>query len=65
VAIYAITNRRAGERRVGLPSDDTQMACWTLERLVEDGQYIPGQAAGLAMSRGDALDDGLVGGACR
>jgi ADP-ribosylglycohydrolase len=33
-----LPNRRAWGRRVGLPSDDTQLAFWTVEQLVEDGQ---------------------------
>jgi ADP-ribosyl-[dinitrogen reductase] hydrolase len=33
-----LPNWRAWGRRVGLPSDDTQLAFWTLEQLVEDGQ---------------------------
>jgi ADP-ribosylglycohydrolase len=32
-----LPNPRALGRRVGLPSDDTQLAFWTLEQLVEDG----------------------------
>ena len=30
---------------VGLPSDDTQLAAWTLEQLVEDGGHIPENVA--------------------
>jgi ADP-ribosylglycohydrolase len=33
-----LTNWRAFGRRVGLPSDDTQLTFWTLEQLVEHGQ---------------------------
>jgi ADP-ribosylglycohydrolase len=33
-----LPNWRASGRRVGLPSDDTQLAFWTVEQLVEDGQ---------------------------
>jgi ADP-ribosyl-[dinitrogen reductase] hydrolase len=32
-----LPNWRALGRRVGLPSDDTQLAFWTVEQLVEDG----------------------------
>ena len=32
-----LPNWRAWGRRVGLPSDDTQLAFWTVEQLVEDG----------------------------
>ncbi|MGH6953883.1 MAG: ADP-ribosylglycohydrolase family protein [Alphaproteobacteria bacterium] len=31
-----LPNRHAGGRAVGLPSDDTQLALWTLERLIAD-----------------------------
>jgi ADP-ribosylglycohydrolase len=31
----------AGGRPVGLPSDDTQMAFWLLEQLLEDGRLVP------------------------
>ena len=30
-----------GGAAVGLPSDDTQLAFWTLEQLLEDGGLIP------------------------
>jgi ADP-ribosylglycohydrolase len=33
-----LPNWRASGRRVGLPSDDTQLAFWTVEQLAEDGQ---------------------------
>lgn len=36
-----LPNRYAENRPVGLPSDDTQLAAWTLEQLVEDGGYVP------------------------
>ena len=32
-----LPHRYASKRRVGLPSDDTQMAFWLVEQLVEDG----------------------------
>jgi ADP-ribosylglycohydrolase len=32
-----LPNDRAAGRRIGLPSDDTQLAFWTLEQLVERG----------------------------
>jgi ADP-ribosyl-[dinitrogen reductase] hydrolase len=41
-----LPNRYAGGRAVGLPSDDSQMAFWTLEQLVEDGGLIPDRLAG-------------------
>jgi len=36
-----LPNRHAGGRAVGLPSDDTQLAFWTLRRLLEDGRLDP------------------------
>lgn len=36
-----LPNRHAGGRRVGLPSDDTQLAYWTLESLLERGDLDP------------------------
>lgn len=36
-----LPNRHAENRRVGLPSDDTQLACWTLEHLLEYGRVEP------------------------
>jgi len=36
---------RANGRRVGTPSDDTQLASWTLEQLVSDGEYVPANVA--------------------
>jgi ADP-ribosylglycohydrolase len=40
-----LPNRHAGERAVGLPSDDTQMAFWTLEQLLLDGGLVPDNLA--------------------
>jgi ADP-ribosylglycohydrolase len=40
-----LPNPHAGGRAVGLPSDDTQLAFWTLEQLIEDGGYVPGNVA--------------------
>jgi len=36
-----LPNDYAEDRRVGLPSDDTQLAFWTLESLLEHGQLVP------------------------
>jgi len=36
-----LANRRSGGRRVGLPSDDSQLAFWTLESLLECGELNP------------------------
>jgi ADP-ribosylglycohydrolase len=38
-------NRRAGGRAVGLPSDDSQLAFWTLEQLNADGGLVPERLA--------------------
>ncbi len=38
-------NRFADHRAVGLPSDDTQLAFWTLERMTEDGGFVPERVA--------------------
>ncbi|MGE5224224.1 MAG: ADP-ribosylglycohydrolase family protein, partial [Omnitrophica WOR_2 bacterium] len=36
-----LANRKAGDRPVGLPSDDTQMAFWTVEVLLQEGRLDP------------------------
>lgn len=46
-----VPNSYAGHRSVGLPSDDTQLAFWTLEQLLEHGQIIPGHLAELFARR--------------
>ena len=40
-----LPNRHAGGRRVGLPSDDTQLAFWTLESLFAGGKVDPDDLA--------------------
>ena len=40
-----LPNRHADFRPVGVPSDDSQMAFWTLEQLLEDGAYDPARLA--------------------
>ncbi len=45
-----LPNRHAHSRRVGLPSDDTQMAFWTLEHLLREGGLEP-QYLGAAFAR--------------
>ncbi len=40
-----LPNRYAEMRRVGLPSDDTQMAFWTLEQLIADDGLVPDRLA--------------------
>jgi ADP-ribosylglycohydrolase len=37
-------NRDDG-RRVGVPTDDTQLAFWTLEQMLEDGRFAPDNVA--------------------
>ncbi len=46
-----LANRHARGHRVGLPSDDTQLAFWTLEHLLERGRIIPEQLAQKFCSR--------------
>ena len=46
-----LPNRYASGRAVGLPSDDSQLAFWTLEQLVEDGAFIPDRLAERFASR--------------
>lgn len=38
---HYLPNRHAGNECIGLPSDDTQLAFWTLDRLIEDGRLEP------------------------
>ena len=40
-----LANRKAGHRRVGLPSDDTQLAFWTLEHVLDHGRVVPDRLA--------------------
>ena len=40
-----LPNPFAGGARVGLPSDDTQLAFWTLEQMLADGALVPGNLA--------------------
>ena len=40
-----LPHHRAGGRSVGLPSDDSQMAFWTLEQLLTDGGLVPERLA--------------------
>jgi len=46
-----LPHRWAGNRPVGLPTDDTQMAFWTLERALEDGRLLPERLAKCFVSR--------------
>ena len=40
-----LPNPRLGGRRLGLPSDDTQLAFWTLEQMLADGGFCPERVA--------------------
>lgn len=40
-----LPNVYADWRPVGLPSDDTQLAFWTLEQIIADGEFIPENVA--------------------
>ena len=40
-----LPNRYAGNEPVGLPSDDTQLAFWTLEQMIEDEGFDPDRVA--------------------
>lgn len=40
-----LPNRYAGNQAIGLPSDDTQLAFWTLEQMIADGGFIPENVA--------------------
>jgi ADP-ribosyl-[dinitrogen reductase] hydrolase len=40
-----LPNRHARDEPVGLPSDDTQLAFWTLEQMIEDGGFDPERVA--------------------
>lgn len=40
-----VENRHAGGRKVGLPTDDTQLAFWTLEQALLDGGLDPAKLA--------------------
>jgi ADP-ribosyl-[dinitrogen reductase] hydrolase len=40
-----LPNRHAGGNAVGLPSDDTQLAFWTLGQMIEDKRFKPDRVA--------------------
>jgi ADP-ribosyl-[dinitrogen reductase] hydrolase len=40
-----LPNRYADGKPVGLPSDDTQLAFWALEQIIEDGKFDPEHVA--------------------
>lgn len=59
-----LPNRHAAGRPIGLPSDDTQLAAWAMEQLIEDGRLEPqslGQrfAAGRIFGIGKAMREFL------
>src|ERR1700687_5893284 len=45
-----LPNWYAGDRSVGVPSDDTQLTFWMLEHLIEKGQIEPSALADLFVS---------------
>lgn len=65
-----LSNPQAGGRAVGLPSDETQLAFWTLEQLGKDGGLRPhrlmarlaaGRVFGIGPTTREALEAGRVG----
>lgn len=48
---HYLPNRHAEGRPVGLPSDDTQMAFWTLEQRLADGRFDPDALGALFCTR--------------
>lgn len=46
-----LPNHGVGGRTVGLPTDDTQLAFWTLEQILEDGNFDPESLAAKFCSR--------------
>ena len=40
-----LPNHHSNGQRVGLPSDDTQLAFWTLEQILADGGFLPEHVA--------------------
>jgi len=38
---HYLPNRYANGRRVGLPSDDTQLCTWAVEQVLRDGHFDP------------------------
>ena len=42
-----LPNRRADNERIGLPTDDTQLAFWTLEQMIADRGFNPENVAKL------------------
>lgn len=46
-----LPNRHAGGQRIGLPSDDTQLAFWSLEHLIDEGELNPPKLAKIFSER--------------
>jgi ADP-ribosylglycohydrolase len=46
-----LPNRYAQDRPVGLPSDDSQLAFWTVEQVLEDGSIDPAHLAKIFCAR--------------
>ena len=53
-----LPNRHAAGQSIGLPSDDTQLAYWTMEQLLANGHLEP-QYLGLAFSRREIFGIGM------
>lgn len=53
-----LPNRHAGQRRVGLPSDDSQLAFWTIESLLAHRPFDPQALGALFASRRHAIYGG-------
>jgi len=48
---HYLPNRYAAGRRVGLPSDDTQLCAWAIEQILRDGRFDPDAWLELVASR--------------
>ena len=40
-----VPGHRSGGKRIGVPTDDTQLTFWTLQQLIEDGGLVPDNLA--------------------
>jgi ADP-ribosyl-[dinitrogen reductase] hydrolase len=58
-----LPNHHVAGRAVGLPSDDTQLAFWTLEQMLEDDRLDPARLAAKFASRGRIFGIGQTVGA--
>ena len=59
-----LPNRHANSHPVGLPSDDTQLAFWILQHLLECGCVEPDALAELFCSHGSSASAGRPGSLC-